>query len=122
MYDFIKNIHTNVRLKTYEVNLMKPEEFKETTQNIISNLNDQGKVSDYLTQLTDVYETTHTTNTSLQDAQTEKDKEIQALKDTNMKLFLKIQDQKQETQQENKTNESPPKTYEDLVKDMEAGK
>jgi Na+/phosphate symporter len=96
---------------------MKPEEFQETTTQILANLSDQGKVSDYLSQLVDVYKTTHTTNQTLTDEQTKHQKEIQALKETNMNLFLKVQSPDSQTNQTHTQNENNL-TYDKLVSEM----
>jgi hypothetical protein len=103
---------------------MNPEEFQETTTQILSNLSDQGKVSEYLTKLVDVYKTSHTTNQTLTENQTKHEKEIAALKETNMNLFLKIQ-----TPGENQTidpgtnnNQDQQLSYDKLVTDLGGSK
>lgn len=98
---------------------MKIEDFKKVTNDIMSNLSDQGKVTEYLTQLNDAYETTLTTNTTLQDQSKTHEKEIQALKDTNMKLFLKVQAPESDSAADSQTLETEPKlSYEKLTEDL----
>jgi hypothetical protein len=99
---------------------MNPEEFKETTTQILSNLSDQGKVTDYLTKLTDEYHTTHTTNQTLQEQQAKHEKEINALKETNMQLFLKIQSPPGEPEPGTNTQPGQPEplSYDNLVSDL----
>lgn len=69
---------------------MNPEEFQNATNEILTNLSDQAKVTETLSKLNEAYKTTHTTNSTLQEQQTKHEKEISALKETNMNLFLKI--------------------------------
>jgi hypothetical protein len=96
---------------------MKPEDFEATTKNILSNLNDQGKISEYLTQLNEAYKTTYTTSTTIQEKQSTYEKEIQALKDTNMNLFLKINAPQESTNEESNQTQDPL-TYDNLLKEM----
>lgn len=97
---------------------MKPEEFEQTTSSILSNLSDQAKVSEYLTQLNETYKTTYTTNQSFEQAIEENTKEINALKETNMNLFLKINQPPKDNDQNEEEQNEPPKTYENLLKEM----
>jgi cell division septum initiation protein DivIVA len=96
---------------------MKPEEFQSTTNQILTNLSDQGKVTEYLNQITEAYTTAHTTNTTLAEQQTKYEKEIQALKETNMNLFLKIQTPPEQTNSSG-SNAEPTHTYDKLLEQL----
>ena len=97
---------------------MKPEEFEKATTNILSNLSDQAKVSEELTKLNESYKNAYTTNQSFEQKTSDYNKEIQALKETNMNLFLKL-NQEPEQKEENTGEPKPePKTYDNLLKEM----
>jgi hypothetical protein len=102
---------------------MKPEEFESVTSQILTNLTDQGKVSELLTQLNETYKTTHTTSQTLDDKQKDYEKEIQALKDTNMNLFLKLKSQPEtQDQGSGSSDQSEPMTYDKLLDEMGVNK
>lgn len=69
---------------------MTREEHTKLIREIRNSLNDEGKVTDLLTQLSDDYEATLTTVENVQsDAEAIK-KANESLRDTNMRLFLKV--------------------------------
>lgn len=96
---------------------MKIEEFETLTGNVLSNLSDQGKVSEYLNQINEAYKTNYTTTQTLTTKQSDYEKEIDGLKQTNMNLFLKLQSEPEnKTAAQTKTDE--PLTYDQLVEKM----
>jgi cell division septum initiation protein DivIVA len=102
---------------------MKIDDFKKVTSNIMANLNDQAKVTEYLSQLNDSYESTYTNNSVLQEQSKSHESEIQALKDTNMKLFLKIQEPQNVSAAENiSPPETPPLSYDNVVESLGGAK
>lgn len=97
---------------------MTPEEFESKTNEIISNLSDQAKVSETLTQLNETYKTAHTSSQTLQDKTKDYEKEIKALKDTNMNLFLKVNQPPEQKPDEQQGNKTEPLTYDKLLEGM----
>lgn len=96
---------------------MEIKDFEKVTSDILTNLTDQGKVSEYLTKLNEAYQTTYTTSQSFETKQTDYENEIKALKETNMNLFLKIKNPPENTSAANTDPE--PLTYEKLVTEMD---
>lgn len=91
---------------------MKPEEFNAKTQEILSNLTDQAKVSTVLSELIEDYNTvtaeTETARTTAEKLTADNEK----LRQANMNLFLKVGETKKE--EETKQDEDNKPTFEDL--------
>ena len=91
---------------------MKPEEFNAKTQEILSNLTDQAKVSTVLSELIEDYNTvtaeTETARTTAEKFTAENEK----LRQANMNLFHKVWETKKE--EETKQYEDNKPTFEDL--------
>jgi hypothetical protein len=66
------------------------EEHTKLIREIRNSLNDEGKVTDLLTQLSDDYEATLTTVENVQSDAEAIRKANESLRDTNMRLFLKV--------------------------------
>lgn len=91
---------------------MKPEEFNAKTQEILTNLTDQAKVSTILTELVEDYNTvTATTETATATSQ-KLTADNEKLRQANMNLFLKVGETKKE--EETKQDEDNKPTFEDL--------
>jgi hypothetical protein len=98
---------------------MEIKEFENTTNQILQNLSDQGKVSEYLQQLSEAYKTSATANQSFEQTLEKNNKEIDTLKETNMNLFLKINQQPEQIIEGQAQQQQPePKTYDNLLKEM----
>lgn len=69
---------------------MTREEHTKLIREIRNSLNDEGKVTDLLTQLSDDYEATLTTVENVQSDAEAIRKANESLRDTNMRLFLKV--------------------------------
>ena len=69
---------------------MTREEHTKLIREIRNSLNDEGKVTDLLTQLSDDYEATLTTMENVQSDAEAIRKANESLRDTNMRLFLKV--------------------------------
>lgn len=69
---------------------MTREEHTKLIREIRNSLNDEGKVTDLLTQLSDDYEATLTTIEYVQSDAEAIRKANESLRDTNMRLFLKV--------------------------------
>ena len=69
---------------------MTREEHTKLIREIRNSLNDEGKVTDLLTQLSDDYEATLTTVENVQSDAEAVRKANESLRDTNMRLFLKV--------------------------------
>ena len=91
---------------------MKPEEFNAKTQEILSNLTDQAKVSTVLSELIEDYNTvtaeTETAKTTAEKLTADNEK----LRQANMNLFLKVGETKKEEETEQDEDNKP--TFEDL--------
>lgn len=91
---------------------MKPEEFNAKTQEILSNLTDQAKVSTVLSELIEDYNTV-TAETEIARTTAEKlTADNEKLRQANMNLFLKVGETKKE--EETKQDEDNKPTFEDL--------
>lgn len=71
---------------------MKLEEFRQFTADILSNLSDQGKVSEILTTLVDDYVGVSENLNTLTGSNSKLLEDMESLRSANMKLFLKIGD------------------------------
>lgn len=69
---------------------MTKEEFTQKVQEITSNLEDQGKVTSLLTELTKEYENVFDDKTNLTTMNETLTTKNQELKDYNMKLFMQV--------------------------------
>lgn len=91
---------------------MLPEEFKKKTEEILQNLTDQAKVTDILTELVETYNTQIAEKTEKEEKLKKIQEDNEKLRETNMKLFLKVgETQKQEKE---KTEEESKPKFEDL--------
>lgn len=91
---------------------MKPEEFNAKTQEILSNLTDQAKVSTVLSELIEDY---NTVTAEMETARATAEKltaDNEKLRQANMNLFLKVGETKKE--EETKQDEDNKPTFEDL--------
>lgn len=68
-------------------------DWKKISQNILSNLGDQGKLTQYLSDLETEVTTFNTRFTDLEKQAQEQTSQIDSLQKTNMNLFLKIGNQ-----------------------------
>jgi len=91
---------------------MKPEEFKQKTAEILSNLTDQAKVSSILAELVEDYDREAVEKTTAQTTAQKLIADNENLRNTNMQLFLKVGETKVEDQK-TKVEDNTPK-YEDL--------
>ena len=69
---------------------MKIEDYKALTAKILTSLSNQAEVSEHLTALTDDYTVLTAEHMAAQAEAERLKKENESLRDTNMKLFLKI--------------------------------
>lgn len=95
---------------------MNPQEFKALVAKIGQNLDNQGLVTELLTQVTDSYESQFNSTENLTKQVGEYETKVQDLQKTNMNLFLKVA-QPVPTEDLGKAE---PMTYENLLKDMGA--
>jgi hypothetical protein len=70
--------------------MMKPEEFSALVAKIGQNLDNQGLVTELLTQVTDTYKNQYSAAETLQQQTEEFQGKIKDLQQTNMNLFLKV--------------------------------
>ena len=99
---------------------MTKEEFNQKIQEITSNLEDQGKVTAALTELSQEYEKVITNNDNLTTLNDEFKTKNQELKDYNMKLFMQVTTDNKTNEKGNSSldapddKEEPKLKYEDL--------
>lgn len=93
---------------------MTREEHTKLIREIRNSLNDEGKVTDLLTQLSDDYEATLTTVEHVQSDAEAIRKANESLRDTNMRLFLKVGSDPKDEEHVEETEEL---SSEELLKD-----
>jgi hypothetical protein len=88
---------------------MKPEEFTAKVNEVLQNLADQAKVSTILAELTDDYNNvaveTATAKTTAEKLTADNEK----LRQANMSLFLKVGEQKTNTEEKKQNEDTTPK-------------
>lgn len=94
---------------------MKLADYLALTAKIAQNLDNQGLVTELLTQLNEDYTQESTLKESLLSEKTEYDERIKQLQKTNMQLFLK----QGNPVPDEKLSSTKPLEYDDLIKDME---
>lgn len=95
---------------------MDINEYKKLTGEILKSGGDQGKVSELLTKLVDDYTQTTAEYHSLEQEREDLKRDNQSLRDSNVRLFLKVgggSDDKQDQQQQQQDDE-PKITIADL--------
>ena len=97
---------------------MTPEELRAKLQQIIQNPSDQAALTTILTEVADRYTETYTTNQTIQKQMDDQGKQIRDLQNTNMNLFLRVQ-QPGPIAPDKVNNTTEPLTYDDLLKDFQ---
>ena len=95
---------------------MTPEELRSRLQQIIKNPSDQALLTSTLTEVADRFTETYTTNQTLQTQLEDQGRQITDLQNTNMNLFLRVQQPTPIAPE--KINTDEPLTYDDLLKDF----
>lgn len=97
---------------------MELQDFQNITNQIAQNLNNQALVTNLLTQLQDGFTTIHTTHETVTKQAQDYQREIKALQDTNMQLFLKVSN----PVPPEVTKTSDPLKYEDVINQIQGAK
>lgn len=92
--------------------MLKPEEFKAKTAEILQNLNDQAKVSEILSQLQTDYDATIVDVTNAKTSAEKLTADNEKLRQANLSLFLKVGEQKSADQTKPPVDNTPK--FEDL--------
>lgn len=99
---------------------MKLDEFKSITSQIVSNLSNQGLVTELLTKLNEDYEQESTTKDTLTKQLGEFEGQVKSLQQTNMNLFLKLGNPTPDKLLNDPSPESKL-TYENLLNEWDKG-
>jgi len=101
---------------------MNPEQFRELVNRVAQNLSNQALVTELLTQVTEAFDTTHTSLTGVQTSNTELTSQIGELQKTNMNLFLRVTNPNPAPINPQAVQGDKPLTYEDLINDLGGNK
>jgi phage gp46-like protein len=88
---------------------MKPEDFKAKTAEILSNLSDQAKVSTILAELTEDYDKEAVEKATVKSTAEKLTVDNEKLRQANMSLFLKVGEQKTNTEEKKQNEDTTPK-------------